>query len=91
MTVMRHCKFSHLIIDNVSPPEHHPFQDTEVGVAWLGTLCQTDSTSQSGSTVSGTGVSSSTRTEWSLTSHEIGHNFGAIHDVSRFPAFPGSR
>lgn len=60
---------------------HLTIQDTEVGVAWLGTLCQTESSFQSGSTVSGTGVSSSTRTEWSLTSHEIGHNFGAIHDV----------
>ncbi|KAJ9126030.1 hypothetical protein QFC24_002302 [Naganishia onofrii] len=56
--------------------------DTEVGVAWLGTLCQTDSSSQSGQTVSGTGVSSASRTEWSLSSHEIGHNFGAIHDLA---------
>ncbi|KAJ9101215.1 hypothetical protein QFC21_003434 [Naganishia friedmannii] len=57
--------------------------DTEVGVAWLGTLCQTGSSSQNGQTVSGTGVSSASRTEWSLSSHEIGHNFGAIHDVSQ--------
>jgi hypothetical protein len=48
-------------------------QDTEVGVAWLGTLCQTTSNQQSGSVVSGTGVSTASRTEWSLVAHEIGH------------------
>lgn len=56
--------------------------DSEVGVAWLGTLCQTTSQQQSGSWVSGTGVSSISTVEWSLTSHEIGHNFGAIHDCT---------
>ncbi len=48
-------------------------QDTEVGVAWLGTLCTTTSTFQSGSYVSGTGVSTATRNEWSLVAHEVGH------------------
>lgn len=47
--------------------------DTEVGVAWLGTLCQTTSNFQAGSYVSGTGISTATRTEWSLVAHEIGH------------------
>jgi len=47
--------------------------DTEVGVAWLGTLCQTTANLQSGSYVSGTGISTATRTEWSLVAHEIGH------------------
>jgi len=57
--------------------------DSEVGVAWLGTLCQTSSSSQSGTYVSGTGISTASRTEWSLVAHEIGHGFGAIHDVSQ--------
>lgn len=48
-------------------------QDSEVGVAWLGTLCQTASSDQSGSFVSGTGISTASKTEWSLVSHEIGH------------------
>ncbi|UOH83270.1 hypothetical protein LQV05_005990 [Cryptococcus neoformans] len=50
--------------------------DSEVGVAWLGTLCQTDSSQQSSGTVSGTGISTATKTEWSLIAHEIGH--GAV-------------
>ncbi|AFR98163.2 zinc metalloprotease [Cryptococcus neoformans C23] len=56
--------------------------ESEVGVAWLGTLCRTDSTAQAGDTVSGTGVSTATKTEWSLIAHEIGHGFGAIHDCT---------
>ena len=47
--------------------------DSEVGVAWLGTLCQTSATDQDGSWVSGTGISTATTTEWSLIAHEIGH------------------
>jgi hypothetical protein len=47
--------------------------DREVGVAWLGTLCQTTSNRQSGTYVSGTGVSTASKTEWSLVAHEIGH------------------
>lgn len=39
--------------------------ESEVGVAWLGTLCRTDSADQAGSMVSSTGVSTATRTEWS--------------------------
>lgn len=53
---------------------------TEVGVAWLGTLCQQTSSGQAGSFVSGTAVSTNGLTEWEVVSHEIGHNFGAIHD-----------
>ncbi|EJD04481.1 uncharacterized protein FOMMEDRAFT_155615 [Fomitiporia mediterranea MF3/22] len=53
---------------------------SEVGVAWLGTLCQQSTTGDPGSFVSGTAVSTNGRTEWEVVSHEIGHNFGAIHD-----------
>lgn len=53
---------------------------SEVGVAWLGTLCQQTTTGTTGSLVSGTAVSTNGLTEWEVVSHEIGHNFGAIHD-----------
>ncbi|KAF8624848.1 hypothetical protein AX15_005729 [Amanita polypyramis BW_CC] len=54
---------------------------TEVGIAWLATLCQTDVTpGSSNESVSGTAVSTYGRTEWQVIAHEIGHNFGAIHD-----------
>lgn len=58
-------------------------QDREVGVAWLGTVCQTSSTRQGSSYVSGTGVSTALQTEWPLIAHEIGHGFGAIHDCTQ--------
>ncbi|KAG8935926.1 hypothetical protein FRC02_005681 [Tulasnella sp. 418] len=55
---------------------------TEVGVAWLGQLCTTEALGRTGEIVSGTGVSTATRTEWQVVAHEVGHNFGAIHDCS---------
>ncbi|KAF8507570.1 Metallo-peptidase family M12-domain-containing protein [Hysterangium stoloniferum] len=51
---------------------------TEVGVAWLGTLCQSTANGSPGNVVSGTAVSTSGRTEWQVVAHETGHNFGAI-------------
>lgn len=53
---------------------------TEVGVAWLGTLCQTSASGGGDSVVSGTAVTTAGRTEWQVLTHEIGHNFGAVHD-----------
>ncbi|KDQ54963.1 hypothetical protein JAAARDRAFT_38078 [Jaapia argillacea MUCL 33604] len=53
---------------------------TEVGIAWLGTLCQQSSSGSPGAVVSGTAVSTAGRTEWQVVTHETGHNFGAIHD-----------
>ncbi|EUC65568.1 reprolysin family zinc metalloprotease [Rhizoctonia solani AG-3 Rhs1AP] len=55
---------------------------TEVGVAWLGQLCNTKSSGNQGNVVSGTAVSTAGRTEWQVVAHEIGHNFGAIHDCT---------
>ncbi|TFK41413.1 zinc metalloprotease [Crucibulum laeve] len=55
---------------------------SEVGIAWLATLCQQSATGNAPSIVSGTAVSTSGRTEWQVIAHEIGHNFGAIHDCA---------
>lgn len=65
---------------------------SEIGVAWLGTICQTDTDEQPNGAVSGTGVSAPTGTisEWSLIAHEMGHNFGAIHDCTGGCSLSGS-
>lgn len=57
----------------------------EVGLAWLGQLCNHGSTSQqdtNGSTQSVTGANVVARTsqEWQVFAHESGHTFGAVHD-----------
>ncbi|KAI9314605.1 Metallo-peptidase family M12-domain-containing protein [Dichotomocladium elegans] len=54
----------------------------EVGIAWLGSLCTTTAKKQPEGYVSGTAVSSIIRDEWTVVAHEIGHNFGAIHDCT---------
>ncbi|KAI8460868.1 disintegrin-like metalloprotease [Phakopsora pachyrhizi] len=56
---------------------------SEIGVAWLGQLCQTSSRQSSrGEVTSGTGVTAASTGEWQVFAHEIGHNFGAIHDCT---------
>lgn len=57
----------------------------EVGLAWLGQLCNHGGTSQqdnSGSTqtVTGANVIARTSSEWQVFAHESGHTFGAVHD-----------
>ncbi|PFH50730.1 hypothetical protein AMATHDRAFT_75419 [Amanita thiersii Skay4041] len=51
---------------------------SEVGIAWLATLCETTAVSNGDQVVSGTAVSTFGRTEWQVVAHETGHNFGAI-------------
>ncbi|KAJ3228030.1 hypothetical protein HK099_007311 [Clydaea vesicula] len=52
----------------------------QVGVAWLSMLCAKNQLQSGNQFVSGTGVSSIVPLEWKVVAHEIGHNFGAIHD-----------
>jgi hypothetical protein len=59
----------------------------EVGLAWLGQLCNSGATTSqdtSGNTqqVSGANVVVRTSTEWSVIAHETGHTFGAVHDCT---------
>ncbi|KDQ17689.1 hypothetical protein BOTBODRAFT_29847 [Botryobasidium botryosum FD-172 SS1] len=55
---------------------------SEVGVAWLGQLCNVQSSGVSPQVVSGTAVTTASRSEWQVVAHETGHNFGAIHDCT---------
>ena len=57
----------------------------EVGLAWLGQLCNHGGTNQqdtsgSSQTVTGANVVARTNNEWQVFAHESGHTFGAVHD-----------
>lgn len=57
----------------------------EVGLAWLGQLCNAQVTSGQDSTgtnqsVTGANVVVRTSQEWQVIAHESGHTFGAVHD-----------
>lgn len=57
----------------------------EVGLAWLGQLCNFGSTNQQDGggnqqSVTGANVVARTPTEWQVFAHETGHTFGAVHD-----------
>ena len=57
---------------------------TAVGLAWLGQLCVSDTTTTTdgGVTehVNGANIVIRTSTEWQVIAHETGHTFGAVHD-----------
>ena len=53
---------------------------SEVGLSWLGQLCNSEVTSNSNEVVSGAAVVAKTSTEWQVIAHESGHTFGAVHD-----------
>ncbi|OJJ02786.1 hypothetical protein ASPVEDRAFT_131600, partial [Aspergillus versicolor CBS 583.65] len=56
---------------------------SEVGLAWLGQLCNTDVSDDGTSKVSGTNVVVSTGAAgWQIFAHESGHTFGAVHDCT---------
>jgi len=57
----------------------------EVGLAWLGQLCNHGATTQTDTagtsqSVTGANVVARTSTEWQVFAHETGHTFGAVHD-----------
>lgn len=52
----------------------------EVGLAWLGQLCNSEVLSEGSDSVSGTNVVVRTKAGWQVFAHESGHTFGAVHD-----------
>lgn len=52
----------------------------EVGLSWLGQLCNTGASRDGADTVSGTNFVVKTSANWQVFAHESGHTFGAVHD-----------
>jgi hypothetical protein len=57
---------------------------SSVGLAWLGQLCKSTTTTNSddGAFVSGANVVAKSQMEWKVLAHEIGHTMGAVHDCT---------
>ncbi|KAI9931365.1 hypothetical protein ASPWEDRAFT_102687 [Aspergillus wentii DTO 134E9] len=56
----------------------------EVGLSWLGQLCNSEVASQGSESVSGTNVVVRTSgAGWQVFAHESGHTFGAVHDCDQ--------
>lgn len=53
---------------------------SEVGLSWLGQLCNKDVSTDGADSVSGTNVVVVTKAGWQVFAHESGHTFGAVHD-----------
>ncbi|CAN8103560.1 unnamed protein product [Discula destructiva] len=53
-----------------------------VGLAWLGQLCMSGSSTENNETVAAANVVVRTSTEWQVFAHESGHTFGAVHDCT---------
>lgn len=54
--------------------------DSEVGLSWLGQLCNSKVDSGGGQSVTGANFVVKTQSEWQVFAHETGHTFGAVHD-----------
>lgn len=55
---------------------------SEVGLSWLGQLCNADTVDEGSNTVSGANIVARTNSGggWQIFAHESGHTFGAVHD-----------
>lgn len=55
---------------------------SEVGLAWLGQLCNSDVIDEGSQSVSGANFVVRTKGAWQVFAHESGHTFGAVHDCT---------
>lgn len=55
---------------------------SEVGLSWLGQLCNTEVAEDGNNFVSGTNIVARAKGGWQVFAHESGHTFGAVHDCT---------